>query len=52
VRLFLGLEKRFLLTGLGVALRVLAEAARLLVGAADSVGGNPLAADDPPGPPA
>ena len=49
VRLFLGLEQRFLLAGLGVALGVLHDAQRLLFGAADGLGGDALAVGDPVG---
>ncbi len=49
VRLFLGVEQRFLLAGFGVALGVLDDAERLLLGAADGFGGNALAVGDPDG---
>jgi len=49
VGLLLGLDERLLLPVLGVALRVLHNAERLFLGAADGFGGNPLAVGDPDG---
>ena len=49
VRLFLGLEQRFLLAGLGVALRVFHDAHGLLFGPADGLGGDAFAVGDPVG---
>ena len=49
VRLFLGVEQRFLLARLGVALGVFDDAERLLLGAADGFGGDALAVGDPDG---
>ncbi len=49
VRLFLGLEQRFFLAGLGVALGVFQDAQRLFFGAADGLGGDALAVRDPVG---
>ena len=49
VRLFLGFEQRFFLAGFGVALGVLDDAERLLLGAADGFGGDTLAVGDPDG---
>ena len=48
VRLFLRVEERLFLPRLGVALGVLREAPRLLLGAADRLGGDALAGGDPP----
>ena len=47
VRLFLGVEQRFLLARLGVALGVLDDAERLLLGAADGFGGDALPVGHP-----
>jgi hypothetical protein len=44
-----GLEQRFLLLRLGVALRVFDNAQRLLLGPADGLGGDSLAVGDPHG---
>ena len=49
MRLFLGLEQRFFLARLGVALGVLDDAERLFFGAADGFGGDALAVRDPDG---
>ena len=49
VRLLLGVEQRFLLARFGVALGVLDDAERLLLGAADGFGGDALAVGDPDG---
>ena len=49
VRLVLGLEQRLLLPGLGLPFGVAEEPARLLLGAPDGLGGNPLARGDPVG---
>ena len=49
VRLFLGVEQRFLLARLGVALGVPDDAQRLFFGAADGFGGDALAVGDPDG---
>ena len=47
VRLLLGVEQRFLLARLGVALGVLDDAERLFLGAADGFGGDALAVGHP-----
>ena len=49
VRLLLGFEQRLLLPRLGLALGVAGDARRLLLGAADRFGGDPLAVGHPRG---
>ena len=48
VRLFFGLDERFLLAGVGLALGLANETARLLFGGADRFGGNAPAVGHPP----